>query len=469
MEREEVAALAAGALKKILSGRGRLQGSFYYVCDSGAKEAVLVATLASKDKKGTRALNQGRPFRKEISGSRWARGSITFSDDGKMVFTIFKGTANKKAVTDGLRKVLCKGKGLSFLKRAVVTSATASREEQASDAGEVEAVDEADFKEADNEVTEEELAALESQQGTLDALNAAMRLSDEELEAEYAREVEVSLKRLSELQARDPLSTQDALAQAEAWGELAGLVAVGRDNPQLGEDLSPELAQVLQAATTLIDVGTTAPEDDAATLKARLLGRMQEAEQRYFAVGEPEEVRRWLLQAEALYKDGAHREGLALMDTEVEWRLVHAERNQEAQETATAGRVDDGRLVLLWRQAYDAAQQKLRLFQSTVISDKDVTADLSFEDMRPKIEALQALLPEPASLLAALDDYVSAGEDLRDVRRKEVVSELADYEAQLNDDVRLKELDDNAFGSFDVHKTLADAVQRVREHLTSAS
>ncbi|MFT5679789.1 MAG: hypothetical protein ACI8RZ_000694 [Myxococcota bacterium] len=466
MERDEASRMATGVLKKVLAARGKLQGNYYYVADGSAKEAVLIATLASKDTKGTRAVNQGRPFRKDIKGSRWSRGTITV-DNGKLVFTAHKGTSNKKNIIDGLRKVIAKEKGLAFLKRAVVTTSTATKEEQSSDLAEVETIEEEALTEADSSVDSDELEALIEAQAELDNLNEYLDKTDEELETLYAEEVSEALSRLKELQSQDPV--EDEGAQADAWAELASLVSVSRDNlPQLGNDLSPELSQVLQAATTLIDHGNN-QEGSAAELKKRLMAGLQDAEQRYFAAGEPEDLPRWILQTENLYKEDAWREGLAMLETEVEWRLVRAERNQAVSEEiadVAEGRVETGQLLLLWKQAYDTANQQMRLFQDKVLSDPEVTADPRFPDIRKKVEALHALIPEPGSLQDSLTDFINASPDTREMRRSEVTDELKSYENQLDADDRLKEIDETAFGTFTVYKNLADAVTTVRKHLS---
>ncbi|MFT4975637.1 MAG: DNA-binding transcriptional regulator PaaX, partial [Myxococcota bacterium] len=382
MEKDEATSMARATLKKVLASRGKVQGNFYFVADGSAKKAVVVVTLASKDKKGTRAVSQGRPFRKEFKGARYARGSVVFQD-GKMVFTVHKGTANKKGMTDGLRKIIAKEKGLGFLKRAVVTNASASKEEAAADLLDGGDVDAKDLKAAEAGTSSEELDALAEAQGDLSELSSFFTASDEELEAVYAQDVSDALDKLKALQSQD---TVDEDARSEAWAELASLCAVGRDNlPQLGEDLSPELTAVLQAASRLVSVGDRDESESRGALGKRLLQSLHDAERRYFAADEPEDVAKWLLQAERLHSEGAFEEGLAMVDKEIAWRLERAERSESVREEieeATGGdRVGSGVVLETFDRAHAEAVRLMEAFQQAVTSDTEVKIDPRFSEI----------------------------------------------------------------------------------------
>ena len=247
-ERAGLVAQAAGVLKKIIASRGALLGVFYVVVDGQGKDAVLVATLASKDKQGARAINQGRPYRKLLKGSRFARGEISL-DERKLIFTIHQGTANKKGVQAALRELLSEEKGLTALKKALVRMASGDEEDTSQEAG--EALGQELLQEADEGSSAEELRSLVEVQGDLSLLRGAFLLSDAEVETAWAGEVGQTLARLKEAQAADPV---DEEAQQGLRSELAVLLSVAQgDLPALGEVLSPELQQVLLAADTLLE------------------------------------------------------------------------------------------------------------------------------------------------------------------------------------------------------------------------
>lgn len=505
MERDEASALAAVSLKKLLAARGKLQGNFYFVTDASGAEAVLVATLVSKDKKGTRALNQGRPFRKELKGSLYARGSITF-EKGKMVFTIEKGTAKKKNMVQGLRTTLSKEKGLGFLKKAVVTTGAASEEELSADLLEGEAVDNESLQEADQSTSSSELDALVEAQGDLSGLSDFFQRSDEELEAAFAEEVGSALRLLQAARQKTPL---DETAQAEAWAELASLVAVGHDNlPQLGQDLPPEVFETLRAADALIrgslneeqqqqdeeqqpsdeDQQKPSPslgegeeqeeegeeEERGPDLGAQLLRALQQAEQRYFAAGEPEGVAPWILQAERLQGEGAYPEGLALLEKEVAWRLEQAERNQSVQEEIAqatgGGRVELGRLLVEWQLAESKAREQLIYFQNLVLTDPEVTNDPRFSSFEPRVKALGELLPSSEGVRDALNDYITTeSAEERSSFLGTLSQAVKAYAGLLDADPRLRGLDTTAFGPVAVYQSLHDAVAGLQSHLSTAS
>ena len=466
MEREEATAMARATLKKVLSGKGRLQGNFYFVADSGAKEVVLIATLASRDKKGTRAVNQGKPFRKEIKGAKFARGSITFKD-GKMVFTVHKGNANKKSMTDGFRKVLAKEKGLGFLKRAVITTASATEEERLADEAEGSAVDEAELAEAAEGISETELAVLAEEQGDLESLSAFFTQDDEALEAAYAEEVGEALGALRQLLA-DEGADPDAVADARA--DLAELLSVGKDNlPQLGEDLPEELMAVITSAQELL--GDEDDEDDESDGE-RLLSALQQAERRYYAAGQPEDVAEWLVKIQGMHDDEDYAAGLKALADEVEWRLVRSERVVEAEtEIASAGehRRELAQARILWEQAHSAAAQELEQAITAVVSHPSVKGAEQFSQIQSGLNNIKTQIPDKDAVVDAIDEIVNATPDQHARLRDAALKALDAYANELAQQELLERIDDTVFGTASVYSRLEDAVDDLRDILSSIS
>ncbi len=255
-EATEAANFAAkGALKKIKASKGRLQGNFYY---AGSGKGVvdgagLVVTLASRDRKGTKALTQGKSVRKELKGAKFARGTVTMNG-GKLVFTMHNGSASASHLKKDFAKTLALLDGLKLLKSALIQK----------NGEKAEAIDEEDSGVSDEVITlteaeEEELAELAAEQAGISNLNAQLAgfLSVESSVDELEDQLEDALQELQKL--RDTIPLDEAAIRA-ARIELGNLLNAGPDLfSEPGEPISTELQQVIFLFKDVVEQDEAAP------------------------------------------------------------------------------------------------------------------------------------------------------------------------------------------------------------------
>ena len=263
-------------LKKILGGRGEIQGNFYYAGDSGGKIGVLVATLSARDRSGKKAVDAGKPFRKSISGAKFARGTITVSK-GKLLFLHQGGSASPSMMKKGFKNGVVDDKvggvkALGFLARASIR-ADKAEDDAAPPSTAASAAPESGDEDLEGEAfTEEELAllsdgALDAQeltgllkeQGDLRDLNLQLReqfSSARALEQERTEQLTESLDELSTLEARIRSLPEDSEEAAALRGEqrdlrrsLAASLYTGPDPfPEVGAPVDPGTRELLSAA-----------------------------------------------------------------------------------------------------------------------------------------------------------------------------------------------------------------------------
>jgi len=89
LERAEQNSLKS--VKKLIAGRGDLEGNFYCVAVPD-RTAGIIITLASKDPNGVTAISTGKRIKKEMGAGKFARGVVTYSvERKKLQFLIGKG------------------------------------------------------------------------------------------------------------------------------------------------------------------------------------------------------------------------------------------------------------------------------------------------------------------------------------------------------------------------------------------
>ena len=80
LERAEQNSLKS--VKKLIAGRGDLEGNFYCVAVPD-RTAGIIITLASKDPNGVTAISTGKRIKKEMGAGKFARGVVTYSVERK--------------------------------------------------------------------------------------------------------------------------------------------------------------------------------------------------------------------------------------------------------------------------------------------------------------------------------------------------------------------------------------------------
>ena len=241
---------AAGALKKIRAGKGKLVGYFYYVGDTRGKQAALVVTLQARDKKGTKASSEGKKLRKLIPGAKFSRGTVSV-DGSKLIFELRAGSASGGHVKSGFKKSgLADVSGLGVLKKAVIRKGgvdEADDDEQGSTAAEAAAPD-STVEETFDDIDPAELAALLADQEELGELTDEVDsfLAGDDVQAEIGEQIAEQLTALSALEAAEP---RDDKAIAAARRALAELAYTGPNPfPEVGQPLDPETRAILSGA-----------------------------------------------------------------------------------------------------------------------------------------------------------------------------------------------------------------------------
>lgn len=120
---------AKAVLRKIRAAKGRLQGNFYWAGSSSCESVGLVVTLSRRDADGGKALRQGKPLRAEIKGSKFGRGLVKMID-GKLIFELYGGSANKVLIMRSFKQNLSKLENLAYLNQAIVVSPEVDSKEE---------------------------------------------------------------------------------------------------------------------------------------------------------------------------------------------------------------------------------------------------------------------------------------------------------------------------------------------------
>ncbi|MEL6344353.1 MAG: hypothetical protein AAFV53_14645 [Myxococcota bacterium] len=474
-DREGALAGTTAALRKLYAAKGKLQGNFYFITDT-KEDLVLIATLVARDKRGTKAMGMGKPFRKEIKSAKFSRGSVTF-ENGRLVFRVLKGNAPAKSMQKGLKQNVSKEKGLSFLKRALVVTGAADSPE----AEPIEALTETEREEAavEEQVLSEEIDMSEVDElindqkalGTLTEINRQLEafFTDEEdetkLEEQLAEDIQSQINRLDDLKSQD---IRDDAQIAAAWTELASLAAVGKNNlPEIGEAVDPEVFNLVQAAIQLTSSGETIEDGEATFLKA-----LESVRRRYNSADEPESVSPWLVQVLKLKDEGQFTEGIKMLETEVEWRLKEAERVTDVSEEIGEGVVDFAKAILAFNVAFNEGNQQaadeLNRFQMAVLASAEVSNDPRFPEVKSRLASVMGLLPDyRVDIKNALDEIINAAvDDRQDVQNKAITvidTRLKDLQKRS----KLRSLDKTVFGDFQIFQGIQDALQTLRDDLST--
>jgi hypothetical protein len=245
-------------LRKLLAAGERFQGNFYFVADTRAENAAIVVTLSNRDKDGKRALSAGRPLRKAISGSKFARGRIR-NVNNRLWMEVVAGNATpsllgkafKNAFTEPelapLKKLLKQAK---MGKPEDPQSPPVDAEEAARDDAEAAAI----AREAIAGMDAEDLADVQDllkENNDLGEINRALEaafLSQEDADAEEEAERQRVLTELRTLSRDRP---GDPRIQVLRYG-LTEMIykqpsALDDAFPAVGEPLSAGMVEVLQA------------------------------------------------------------------------------------------------------------------------------------------------------------------------------------------------------------------------------
>lgn len=250
-------------LRKVLAGNGKIQANFYFAGNAAGSDAGLIVTLSARDKNGKKVASQGKALRKAISGARFAVGTVLM-DGGKLTFEQQGGSAPpallKKAFKGALITPDSGGLGaLRFLAKARIRKGGAPGEEAEVEEGEALSTDELSIL-SDGALSTDELRTLQSEQGSLSALNAQLSktfLSEEAIHAEVAESISDSQEQIAALEARvealgDDADPAEVKAVFEALYEerslLAELQATGPD-PFGGDTVDEDFQRSLESSS----------------------------------------------------------------------------------------------------------------------------------------------------------------------------------------------------------------------------
>lgn len=217
-DRQSVDAYTEKNLRKVLAGKGKVQGNFYFAGDTQGKDAALAVTLTSKDKKGAKALTDGKKLRKEIPGAKFGRGLVK-AIPGKLVFELASGSASVSHIKLGFKKVL--REEMALLKKALVVPLGGSADD----------IEEEDREALDAVRQDSDITEMNDQIGSFLSAEDAREELEEQL-SEAVAEIEALSK---------PPVDEAALSAKKA--ELAALMDVGTD-PFTGE-APPPAVQIL--------------------------------------------------------------------------------------------------------------------------------------------------------------------------------------------------------------------------------
>ena len=258
-EKKSMQKKSSGALRKIVAGKGKFNGVFYYASNGKSTEAGLVVNLSNKDPKGGKTATQGKTLRKSISGAKFARGVVEF--DTGLLFVIHQGNASPSLILKTFKKNLSKTEGLRFLAKAKVQQ---KGEEVMGEGGELTAEEASDLKLSSTEVAEIKKLNSDIDSGTVQNINEVMGdmlqsfLSMEDVEDEQS---ELMAERLLQAEKTDnELAQIDKKTDKNEWEakfrelqqarfSIAEINYVGEDPfPEVGATMSPQDLQIMGAA-----------------------------------------------------------------------------------------------------------------------------------------------------------------------------------------------------------------------------
>ena len=250
IDAEKVAATSAAALKKIVAGKGRLEGNFY-LCAASGKGSIpgLVITLLSRDPKGNKAFQLGKALRKELRSTKQARGRVLV-EPPKLILEKHAGNIDSGLASKLLKQIAEQNPALRLAKKAVFKAKDQSLSEAESDSGAEAAagLSEADFAEQAEGLTSAELAELYAEQEALGSLTERLEgflseaMDDDALAEQNAAQLD---KTFSALQAAQQSDNDDEVRRLR--NQLAQQMWVGEDPmPAPGERLSEAMQQTLE-------------------------------------------------------------------------------------------------------------------------------------------------------------------------------------------------------------------------------
>jgi hypothetical protein len=240
-------------IRKLLAAGDKHQGNFYFASDTRAQKAAIIVTLSTRDKDGSKAHAQGRPLRKQISGSKFARGRVR-TVNKRLWLEVVAGNAPATLLSKAFKKAF-QQEELAQLKRLLQkakfgnpdTDPSASRDSP--DDQEAAAIAQAAMAELDS-TDRADVAALLQENNDLAAINQELErafLSQQDADAEEAeerRQVMAELTRLSRDSPGDPQIQELRYGLTEMIYQQPG---TGDDAfPAVGEPLSADMVQILQ-------------------------------------------------------------------------------------------------------------------------------------------------------------------------------------------------------------------------------
>lgn len=237
------------SLRKILAGRGDIQGNFYFAGDTRGKEAGIVITISTRDTNGAKALSRGRPLRQAITGSKFAKG-IVRAPSNRVWLEIVAGNANptvltksfKRAFTDPALKKL-----KAILKKArigVPTEAEILNQDEGARAAAEDAM--SDLSAEDRR----DIQRLIAQKEQINAANIQLKesfLAQAKADEEEAEDRQAILDKIQELMRNSPGDPQILELRYGLTEMIYDAPNVYENEfPSIGEPLSPEMASILQ-------------------------------------------------------------------------------------------------------------------------------------------------------------------------------------------------------------------------------
>lgn len=259
------------SFKKLLQGRGALTLFYYLAVGKKAEDHRLTATMASKDKKGTKALNMGKKLKSQMSGKvMWSYGSVELHGK-KIVLVVRKGQLGPAKVRKAVREI---GKVMGFgpLGKAGAMSAgddaplTEETDDTSDDVGSADdAFDQIMTELSDDErLSSDDILALQEAEGDITANNTLLAgaFSVEADDSDFEAQMEAMFLK----------DVEDKILAIESAGpeqlatlrtELASLVYIGSDLPAPPGTLSSEQRILMDAS---MDAAVQALDDQLARL-----------------------------------------------------------------------------------------------------------------------------------------------------------------------------------------------------------
>lgn len=259
VEKQAMHKKSAGSLKKIVAGKGKFNGVFYYASNVKSTEAGVVVQLSNKDPKGGKTATAGKTLRKSITAAKFARGVVDF--DKGLLFVIHQGNASASLMLKTFKKNLSKVEGLRFLAKAKVQQ---KGEEAIGEGGALTAEESADLTLSEHELLELKELNTAIDKGTAKNISEVMGdllesfLSIDEVENEQS---ELMTERLLQAEKIDQeLAQIDKSTDKNTWEakfrdlqearfSIAEINYVGEEPfPEVGATMSDQDIQVMAAA-----------------------------------------------------------------------------------------------------------------------------------------------------------------------------------------------------------------------------